>query len=135
MDKVTCLVALGGDIRSVVPLGPSKNVTWAEVQLLREVHGMSSVTDIEVIGELSEEASADERARLAAKYGEEMVRKVFYTGKVPDKAPSDIPRWDDEVEIVVRKPRAAPKAKKEEAPAKLAGDAIVKPSGDTIFDP
>lgn len=69
----SCHVAIGGDIRSVVP---RKAVTPAEIMLLQGIHGSDAVTNIRVIGE--QEGSMDsERDRLGRFYGDAKVVAQF----------------------------------------------------------
>lgn len=124
MDQMECHVAVGGDVRQVVVLSGENKVSWPEVCILKEVHGTGSITEIKVIGEFPEDAVLDERNRLSAKYGEGVVSKTFgalYGTNLPLKAPPDVPRYDDEVIEIVRKPKAKVAAK--------------KPEPQTIFDP
>jgi hypothetical protein len=50
MDIVNCEIALGGDKRNTVP---KKNVTAAEVAVLRRVHGEDAVFNIEPVGQMN----------------------------------------------------------------------------------
>ena len=68
-----CTVAIGGDIRSVVP---KTQVTPAEIMLLQSIHGADAVTNIRVVGEL--DATMDqERNRLGSFYKDEKVVSMF----------------------------------------------------------
>tara|TARA_B100001093_G_scaffold187056_1_gene179676 strand:+ start:382 stop:801 length:420 start_codon:yes stop_codon:yes gene_type:complete len=72
-DKCSCTVAIGGDIRSVVP---KTMVTPAEIMLLQSIHGDDAVTNIRVNGEL--DATMDqERNRLGEFYGDSKVVGLF----------------------------------------------------------
>ena len=72
-DKCSCTVAIGGDIRSVVP---KTLVTPAEIMLLQSIHGDDAVTNIRVNGEL--DATMDqERNRLGEFYGDSKVVGLF----------------------------------------------------------
>ena len=72
-DKCSCTVAIGGDIRSVVP---KTMVTPAEIMLLQSIHGGDAVTNIRVNGEL--DATMDqERNRLGEFYGDDKVVGLF----------------------------------------------------------
>ena len=72
-QKCSCTVAIGGDIRSVVP---RPSVTPAEIMLLQTIHGSDAVTNIRVIGE--EDTTMDaERDRLGRFYGDAKVIAQF----------------------------------------------------------
>jgi hypothetical protein len=72
-EKCSCTVAIGGDIRSVVP---KTMVTPAEIMLLQSIHGDDAVTNIRVNGEL--DATMDqERNRLGEFYGDGKVVGLF----------------------------------------------------------
>jgi hypothetical protein len=72
-DKCSCTVAIGGDIRSVVP---KTMVTPAEIMLLQSIHGGDAVTNIRVNGEL-DATNDQERNRLGEFYGDEKVVNLF----------------------------------------------------------
>jgi hypothetical protein len=104
MDKIEAHVAIAGDLNQVVV---RSDLTWPEVILMKAIHGDSSVTNIEVIGE-HELTAFDEPTRLKAKYG----RRYFevwsrYDTNLPLRAPDFVPRWDDEVVVQVRQRRPA----------------------------
>lgn len=91
----TCTVALAGDITTTVHRGPSRPVTWPEVEVLMDIHGEDAITDIEVIG-TDDTTNAAEYERLTLKYGQDVTAKLF-PGKRPAillKAPDHIPRAD-----------------------------------------
>jgi len=72
-DKCSCTVAIGGDIRSVVP---KTLVTPAEIMLLQSIHGDDAVTNIRVDG--SFDVTSDvERDRLGSFYGDQKVVNLF----------------------------------------------------------
>ena len=56
---------------------PTNPMSAAEVVLLRNIHGIESVTGLEEIGEKKQMSFADARNRLEETYGEAMVEKVF----------------------------------------------------------
>jgi hypothetical protein len=105
MDMIGADIALGGDIKNVVR---REDLTWPELVLMRDIHGEAAVTNVEVVGEHSY-PEWDEMPRLKAKYGRKFVR-VFgrNPASIPLKPPASIPRWDDEVEVVVKKRRERP---------------------------
>jgi hypothetical protein len=102
MERLSAHIAIGGDIKNTVV---REDLTWPEVVLMRDIHGEAAVTNVEVLGE-SEFDPRDEVERLRTRYGRKFVR-VFgrSADRIPLVAPSSIPRFDDEVEIVVRKRR------------------------------
>lgn len=72
-DKCSCTVAIGGDIRSVVP---KTLVTPAEIMLLQSIHGDDAVTNIRVDGSFDVTSDA-ERDRLGSFYGDQKVVNLF----------------------------------------------------------
>jgi len=75
---VSCMIAIGGDIRTVVA---REDITWPEVSMLRFIHGEAAVTDIEVVDEVERTPTA-EKARLASIYDPKLVDSL-YPGVVP----------------------------------------------------
>lgn len=73
MDICTCVVAIGGDPRAVVP---KHSVTPAELVLLQQAHGDDAVTKI-LIAANETRTDDDERERLALRYGDEKVIQAF----------------------------------------------------------
>jgi hypothetical protein len=51
MDICQCFVNLGGDMRNVAHLHGTDAVSWAEVCVIRRVHGDENVKDILVVRE------------------------------------------------------------------------------------
>lgn len=77
MDRCACMIALGGDIMNIVARGDDNDaVSWPEVQVLRVIHGQSAVTDVKPIFK-EDTTPAEEKARLAELYGEELIDKIF----------------------------------------------------------
>jgi hypothetical protein len=76
LDWVTCLVALGGDVRSIVYKGPTNPITVPEIDVLIKLHGDASVTDVEFF-ETTESNAAEEKNRLLSKYPEPLVSELF----------------------------------------------------------
>lgn len=68
-----CTVAIGGDIRSVVP---RPSVTPPEIMLLQSIHGPDAVTNIKIIGQLDGTMDS-ERDRLGRFYGDQKVVNQF----------------------------------------------------------
>ncbi|MBC18328.1 MAG: hypothetical protein CL942_16405 [Desulfovibrio sp.] len=80
-EKCSCTVAIGGDIRSVVP---KTMVTPAEIKLLQSIHGDDAVTNIRVDGMFVVTAE-EERDRLGNFYGDQKVINLFNQyGDLPD---------------------------------------------------
>ena len=113
MDRLQAYIAIGGDIRNVVF---RDDLTWPEIIILRHIHGgVGFITDIEVIGEYSddERPAYDEPDRLIAKYGEGTYYTLWHRSMpLPLRAPPTIARFDDQVEEVVRirRPKSVPAA-------------------------
>jgi|TARA_R110000803_G_scaffold87023_1_gene153605 hypothetical protein len=102
-----CTVAIGGDIRSVVP---KTQVTPAEIMLLQSIHGADAVTNIRVIGELDSTVD-EERNRLGSFYKDEKVVGMFNQfGDLP--ATLDAARIPVELLDPSWKPEAAKPVKK-----------------------
>lgn len=116
-DLMSCAVAVAGDIRQVVHIGETKDLTWPEITILRVIHGDHSVTKIRVEGET--DLSPDvELERLRKKYPNECA--LLYSGyapSLPAKAPDHIERFDDEVieRTVIRRSKDAVKAPEPQA--------------------
>lgn len=64
MQIANALVALGGDKGNTVP---KMNLTAAEIAVLRAIHGLDSVLEIEPVGEI-ERGNREERTRLRMAY-------------------------------------------------------------------
>ena len=73
MEKLSCSVAINGDIRAVIT---KPHVTVAEIVLLQAMHGSDAVFNIKVIGEL-DSTSEQERDRLGNFYKDAKVMEVF----------------------------------------------------------
>lgn len=89
----TCNVALAGDIKNTVTRGPTRPVTWPEVEVLQYIHGDDAVTDIVVIDK-GDTTILDEYERLTLRYGKQVTATLF-PGKRPAmqlKAPQGIER-------------------------------------------
>ncbi|MFY7925569.1 MAG: Rho termination factor N-terminal domain-containing protein [Aquidulcibacter sp.] len=66
METANVFVAIGGDRRNTVP---KYNVTVAEVEVLRFIHGEDAVFDIELLPETVKRTHRQEIGRLTEKYG------------------------------------------------------------------
>lgn len=105
MDRIGADIALGGDIKNVVR---REDLSWAELLLMRDIHGEASVTNVEVVGVHPRE-EWDEMNHLKARYGRKFVRVYGRNPQtIPLKAPAQIARWDDIVEVQTRRRRDAP---------------------------
>ena len=107
MDMIGADIALGGDIKNVVR---REDLSWAELLLMRDIHGEASVTQVEVVGEHFRE-EWDEMNHLKARYGRKFVRVYGRNPQtIPLKAPAQIARWDDIIEVQTRQRRPSPVA-------------------------
>lgn len=80
MQICDCLVLIGGDIRNSVI---KKNVTAAEVAVLRQIHGTDAVRDIKVIGK--EVVNQDElREQLLLRYKNVVTELFGRFGELPE---------------------------------------------------
>jgi hypothetical protein len=70
MHFCTAKIALASDITNVMIRGPFNPISWPEIEVIRYIHGNTSVEDIEVIASVKQ-SGKDERARLNLIYGEE----------------------------------------------------------------
>lgn len=89
----TCQVSLSEDTRQVVFRGPTRPVTWPEIDVLLYLHGPDAVSDITVI-DTKETTVPEEFERLQLRYGAAAVAQLF-PGKRPAmqlEAPPDVPR-------------------------------------------
>lgn len=89
----TCSVRLGGDLRNVVHRGPTRPVTWPEIDCLMYIHGDDAVLDVKVIDK-GDTTIAEEFERLTMRYGK-AVTSALFPGKRPAmvlKAPDSVPR-------------------------------------------
>ena len=76
MHFCTAQIAIGGDSGNIAYAGPFDPVSWPEILVLQEVHGGDAVTDVEALASVDISSRA-ERDRLAIKYGDAVVSKVF----------------------------------------------------------
>lgn len=88
MDLCTCMITLGGDSRQQVPVFPRNAKTYAEIVLLRFIHGgTDTVRNVQVIKTLENFDAAAEKQRLVDLYGR--VAEQAYPGLRPAELPSD----------------------------------------------
>jgi len=126
-----CTVAIGGDIRAVVP---KPIVSIPEIMLLQQIHGVGAVTNIKVI-ETQDTTSEAERDRLGRFYGDEKVVNLFNQfgdlpktlaeARIPDESLD--PVWRSERE----KAKAAPKKPAAKKRARTAKGAFVADNPET----
>ena len=69
MHFCTAHVAIGGDERNIMYRDEFAPVSWPEIDVLREIHGGASVTNVRPFVDVPQAARA-ERDRLAARYGD-----------------------------------------------------------------
>lgn len=80
MQVCECLVLIGGDQRNSVH---KSAVTPAELVILQRIHGLDAVRDI-FVRRMDRRTHDEERDRLGAFYGDEVVSQVFGSyGKLP----------------------------------------------------
>jgi hypothetical protein len=76
MQRVSCTIAVGGDIRNTVVRGPLDLVTVPEMHVLQMVHGAGAISEIEVVDEIDREVGAEKR-RLMNIYPGQIVDQLF----------------------------------------------------------
>jgi len=112
----SCTVAIGGDIRSVVP---KPIVSVPEILLLQHLHGADAVSHIKVIKK-EDTTSEQERDRLGRFYGDHKIAALFNQfGELPktiEEARIQPEFFDAVWKAGLEKPKAAKKA----APRKRA---------------
>lgn len=92
MDLCTCEIMLSGDKRTIIARGPTRPMSWPEINLMMYVHGERNVTNLKVVGEVETDNST-ELETLKLKYGSQA--EAAFPGsrpKLPMEAPDDIPR-------------------------------------------
>lgn len=119
MSMCTCMVQLLNDSRTVIYRGPTKPVSWPEIEVLMELHGEHAVTEIEVI-EDADANPVDEVKRLAYRYGGDLVKTLF-----PGRRPS--------IELIA--PRSIKRAAGVKAPAAPKRASKSKPEPVVEDDP
>lgn len=73
IEFCSCTVAIGGDVRAIVP---KPMVSVPEILMLQAIHGADAVTNIKVI-ETQDVTSEQERDRLGNLYGDGKVVEIF----------------------------------------------------------
>jgi len=83
---------LSGDNRTIIVRGPTRPMSWPEVNLMMHMHGERYVTDLKVVGEV-ETDNSQELENLRVTYGK-IAHEAFPGSrpKLPMEAPDDIPR-------------------------------------------
>jgi len=76
MQLLSCSIALGGDDHSVVFREYDTAITFPELLVLKALHGGENIRNIKDAGEV-ERDSDEERQRLLALYGIEVMKQVF----------------------------------------------------------
>lgn len=74
MDLFTCEVRLAGSVQNTVY---KREVTAAEVDVLRAIHGEDAVVSIELCGTTNAGSATAERERLVSKYNPQVVFELF----------------------------------------------------------
>lgn len=107
MDYLTCEVRLGGNVQNTVM---RRDVTPAEIEVLRAKHGADAIVNIEVThSDDNNDSPVSLREKLIARYGK-VVYELF-----PGARPN-IPVTAEEVGVVEVKAKPKAKAKAEPAP-------------------
>lgn len=86
---LSCDIALGADMMNVVARHAFHPVTYAEMLVLRYIHGENSVTNIYDVGAV-ERDDQSEMARLCETYGADLIKKTMFPG-----AGTRLPRGDN----------------------------------------
>ena len=76
MQLLSCSIALGGDDHTIVVREYDTAITFPELLVLKALHGGENIRNIKDAGEV-ERDSDEERQRLLALYGGEVMRQVF----------------------------------------------------------
>jgi hypothetical protein len=76
MQLLSCYISIAGDDDQIVVREHDSAVTFPEMLILKALHGGDSVRNIKDAGEV-ERDSDEERQRLIALYGYEIVKQVF----------------------------------------------------------
>jgi len=90
LDLCTCLINLSGESKTVVRIPPPRPKTYAEIILLRAVHGgTENVRDVKIVGHMPDDP-VTEKARLRAIYGK-MADEVYpgVSPNMPTEAHND----------------------------------------------
>jgi hypothetical protein len=82
IDWVTCKIALGGDLRSIVFKSEFEPVTVPEIEIIAAIHGDASVSDVEYL-KTEETTPGEEKNRLISIYPETVVSGI-YPGRNPN---------------------------------------------------
>lgn len=80
IDRVTCMVAIAESVSQIIHRGEDNPVTHPEVEVLRELHGPDSVSEVEYFDSV-ERTERDEMNRLRGIYG--LVVDKVYPGRNP----------------------------------------------------
>ena len=129
-ELCSCTVAIGGDVRAVVP---KPKVSVPEILLLQSINGGDAVTNIKVVGTLDHDHE-EERDRLGRMYKDEKVVALFNNyGDLPTTV-SEARISDNLLDPVWRSEKDKQPAKKKAAPrkrARTAGGKFVPDNPDT----
>jgi hypothetical protein len=81
MHFVSCKIKLAGDVRSEVVRDAFDPVSYPEIEVIRFIHGETSVSDVKIVAD-AQQSAREEKERLALKYGVQILEAVF-PGKNP----------------------------------------------------
>jgi hypothetical protein len=82
MHFCRAMISLGGDSENVYYADQYAPISWPEIAVIQNLHGIDSVTAVEPFASV-EQSPREERDRLVAKYGEEQVSEVFGGKRLP----------------------------------------------------
>lgn len=115
IEFCSCTVAIGGDVRAIVP---KPMVSVPEILMLQAIHGADAVTNIKVI-DTQDVSNEEERDRLGRLYGDDKVVGIFNQfGDLPESLAAA--RIADEMLEPVWRSEQAKKPAKKAAPKKRA---------------
>ena len=93
MHFCTALIQIAGDKDNTVWRDKFAPVSWAEVELLRVIHGDDAISDVHPFVRV-DQSPREERTRLVLKYGDEYVSRAFGQGRganiITEAAEADI---------------------------------------------
>lgn len=100
MKLYKCKVRIHGEVKDEVR---KKDVTGAEIRVLRKLHGDDAVLEVTETGKIVR-TEQDERDRLSQAYGEKVVAELFGMPKaeIKDDIETDEPSVKDDLPLVRR---------------------------------
>lgn len=107
LDWVTCKIALGGDVRSVISRGQFDPVSVPEMEVIMALHGSDSIRDPEYL-RTTESSASEEKVRLLSKYSERDVSAIF-PGRSPNMGMIFTDRRQKDFAVPAKKQRPSTK--------------------------